>query len=100
MITVGIRNLKDSLSQYLKMVKGGERIIVTDHNRIIAEIIPASATDEKAELIGAYITEQANSGKLSPATRRTRLDRARSAGKPMAQQQIDDLYEQTRNERQ
>ena len=54
MITVGIRNLKNSLSQYLKMVKGGERIVITDHNRIIAEIVPSSATDEKARLLEDY----------------------------------------------
>ncbi len=78
----------------------GERIIVTDHNRIIAEIVPASATDEKSELMGAYLTEQAQSEKLTPATKRTRLDRTRSAAKPVAQQQIDDLYEQIRNDRQ
>jgi prevent-host-death family protein len=39
MITVGIRDLKNQLSQYLQYVKNGEKIIVTEHNRIIAEII-------------------------------------------------------------
>jgi antitoxin (DNA-binding transcriptional repressor) of toxin-antitoxin stability system len=39
MITVGIRDLKNQLSQYLQYVKDGEKIIVTEHNRIIAEII-------------------------------------------------------------
>jgi prevent-host-death family protein len=39
MITVGVRDLKNQLSQYLRYVKDGEKIIVTEHNRIIAEII-------------------------------------------------------------
>jgi antitoxin (DNA-binding transcriptional repressor) of toxin-antitoxin stability system len=39
MITVGVRELKNQLSQYLQYVKDGEKIIVTEHNRIIAEII-------------------------------------------------------------
>jgi prevent-host-death family protein len=39
MITVGVRDLKNQLSQYLQYVKNGEKIIVTEHNRIIAEII-------------------------------------------------------------
>jgi prevent-host-death family protein len=39
MITVGVRDLKNQLSQYLQYVKDGEKIIVTEHNRIIAEII-------------------------------------------------------------
>jgi prevent-host-death family protein len=38
MITVGVRDLKNQLSQYLQYVKEGEKIIVTEHNRIIAEI--------------------------------------------------------------
>ncbi|MDR1100722.1 MAG: type II toxin-antitoxin system prevent-host-death family antitoxin [Treponema sp.] len=39
MITVGVRDLKNQLSQYLQYVKDGEKIIATEHNRIIAEII-------------------------------------------------------------
>jgi prevent-host-death family protein len=39
MITVGVSDLKNQLSQYLQYVKDGEKIIVTEHNRIIAEII-------------------------------------------------------------
>jgi antitoxin (DNA-binding transcriptional repressor) of toxin-antitoxin stability system len=38
MITVGVRNLKNQLSQYLDYVKSGESVIITEHNRIIAEI--------------------------------------------------------------
>ncbi|MDR1230412.1 MAG: type II toxin-antitoxin system prevent-host-death family antitoxin [Spirochaetaceae bacterium] len=39
MITVGIRDLKNQLSQYLQYVKDGEKVTVMEHNRIIAEII-------------------------------------------------------------
>ena len=38
MITVGVRELKNQLSMYLQHVKGGEKVIVTEHNKIIAEI--------------------------------------------------------------
>ena len=38
MITVGVRDLKTRLSQYLQYVKDGEKVIVTEHNKIIAEI--------------------------------------------------------------
>ncbi|HOT32807.1 MAG: type II toxin-antitoxin system prevent-host-death family antitoxin [Treponema sp.] len=38
MITVGVRDLKNQLSQYLQYVKRGEKIIITEHNRVIAEI--------------------------------------------------------------
>jgi prevent-host-death family protein len=39
MISVGVRDLKNQLSQYLQYVKDGERVVVTEHNRIIAEIV-------------------------------------------------------------
>jgi antitoxin (DNA-binding transcriptional repressor) of toxin-antitoxin stability system len=38
MITVGIRDLKNRLSEYLQYVKDGEKIIITEHKKIIAEI--------------------------------------------------------------
>ncbi|MDR1950008.1 MAG: type II toxin-antitoxin system prevent-host-death family antitoxin [Spirochaetaceae bacterium] len=39
MIMVGVRDLKNQLSRYLQYVKDGENVIVTEHNRIIAEIV-------------------------------------------------------------
>jgi antitoxin (DNA-binding transcriptional repressor) of toxin-antitoxin stability system len=38
MITVGVKNLKDQLSLYLQYVKNGEKVIITEHNKIIAEL--------------------------------------------------------------
>jgi prevent-host-death family protein len=38
MTTVGIRDLKNQLSRYLDIVKGGEDVLVTEHNKIIAQI--------------------------------------------------------------
>lgn len=38
MIAVGVRDLKNQLSQYLQYVKHGEKVFITEHNRVIAEI--------------------------------------------------------------
>ncbi len=40
METVGIRILKENLSRYMKQVKSGETIIVTDRKKEIAVIMP------------------------------------------------------------
>ena len=40
METIGIRKLKENLSRYMKRVKTGERIIITDRNKEIAIILP------------------------------------------------------------
>jgi prevent-host-death family protein len=38
MITVGIREIKNRLSEYLRMAKAGERIIVTERGKPVAVI--------------------------------------------------------------
>ena len=49
METIGIRELKDNLSRYMKRVKSGEKIIVTDRKKEIAIILPLKkkAKEEK-----------------------------------------------------
>jgi len=36
--TVGIRNLKNSLSAYIREVKNGTVILITDHGHVVAEM--------------------------------------------------------------
>lgn len=36
--TVGVKNLKNDLSAYLREVKRGTRILVTDRNEVVAEL--------------------------------------------------------------
>ena len=40
MRTVGIRELKNSLSEYLRRVRAGESVLVTDRGEIVAELMP------------------------------------------------------------
>jgi len=42
--TVGIRELRQNLSAVLERVKNGETLIVTDHNRPVADLIPHALT--------------------------------------------------------
>jgi prevent-host-death family protein len=37
----GIRELKDNLSRYIRRIETGERIVVTAHGRVVAELVPA-----------------------------------------------------------
>ncbi len=47
METVGIRELKRNLSAYLKSVKAGERVIITDRKKEIAVIVPFREADSQ-----------------------------------------------------
>ncbi len=40
MKTVGIRELKNRLSEYLRQVRAGENLLVTDRGEVIAEFSP------------------------------------------------------------
>ena len=42
--TVGVAELRQNLSRFLKLVARGERLLVTDHNRPVAELGPPSTT--------------------------------------------------------
>ncbi|MBA3437515.1 MAG: type II toxin-antitoxin system Phd/YefM family antitoxin [Thermoleophilaceae bacterium] len=63
--TVGIRELRHDLSRYLRRVKGGERLVVTDRNRPVAVLAPLPEDEDPYERLIAE-------GKLTPATRRLR----------------------------
>jgi antitoxin (DNA-binding transcriptional repressor) of toxin-antitoxin stability system len=40
MASTGIRELKDNLSRYVRRIEAGERIAVTAHGRVVAELGP------------------------------------------------------------
>jgi prevent-host-death family protein len=61
--TVGIAELRQNLSRYLRRVEGGERLLVTDRNRPVAELGPPPTT-------GAALDRLIAEGRVSRPTRR------------------------------
>jgi prevent-host-death family protein len=51
--SVGVRELRQNLSQYLDRVKAGEDLVVTEHGREVARLVPAAA-DGYAELAARF----------------------------------------------
>lgn len=43
MVTVGIRELKSKLSEYIRLVRAGETVRVTDRGEVVAEMRPPEA---------------------------------------------------------
>jgi prevent-host-death family protein len=41
--TVGVAELRQNLSRYLRRVERGERLLVTDRNRPVAELVPPTS---------------------------------------------------------
>jgi len=42
MDAAGIRELKNNLSRYVDKVKNGRRIAITEHGKVVAELVPPS----------------------------------------------------------
>jgi antitoxin (DNA-binding transcriptional repressor) of toxin-antitoxin stability system len=43
MRSVGLKHLKNKLSEYVRLAAGGETVLVTDRDRVVAEIGPPSS---------------------------------------------------------
>jgi prevent-host-death family protein len=63
MTTVGVAELRQNLSRYLRLVERGERLLVTDRNRPVAELGPPPVTGEALDRLIAE-------GRVSRPTRR------------------------------
>lgn len=48
---VGIRELRTHLSRYVQRVKDGEEIVVTEHGRPVARIVPMNGERKRDRLI-------------------------------------------------
>jgi antitoxin (DNA-binding transcriptional repressor) of toxin-antitoxin stability system len=44
MRSVGLKTLKNKLREYVRLATGGETVLVTDRDRVVAEIGPPSPT--------------------------------------------------------
>lgn len=66
--SVGVAELRQNLSTYLRRVREGERLLVTDHNRPVAELGPApSAGPDLDRLIAqGRVSQPVRSGLPEP----------------------------------
>ena len=65
MRAVGLKVLKNRLSEYIRLAAGGETILVTDRDRVVAELVPPSAG--RADAIGdVLLAEAVRKGWLKP----------------------------------
>jgi antitoxin (DNA-binding transcriptional repressor) of toxin-antitoxin stability system len=83
--TVGIAELRQNLSKYLSRVERGERLLVTDRNRAVAELGPPPA-------VGAELDHLILEGRVSRPIRRGRPEPLRLNGDPDAlSRALDDV---------
>jgi prevent-host-death family protein len=63
MKSVGLKILKNKLSEYVRLAAGGETIVITDRGRVVAEIVPPRRKSE------SIIERGVREGWIRPATR-------------------------------
>lgn len=66
MRAVGLKILKNKLSEYVRLAAGGETVLVTDRDRVVAELGPPSA-GRAAQVGDAALAELVRRGLLTPA---------------------------------
>ena len=65
MRSVGLKVLKNKLSEYVRLAAGGEIVLVTDHDRVVAELGPPRPARSPV-LADAQLADAVREGWLSP----------------------------------
>ena len=65
MRSVGLKVLKNKLSEYVRLAASGETVLVTDRDRVVAELVPPSG-GRSPLLADAVLADVVRRGWLSP----------------------------------
>ncbi|MFN8642086.1 MAG: type II toxin-antitoxin system prevent-host-death family antitoxin [Candidatus Binatia bacterium] len=66
MRAVGLKTLKNKLSEYIRLAARGETVVVTDRDRVVAEIVPPQS-GRADTLSDARLAEAVRRGWLRPS---------------------------------
>jgi prevent-host-death family protein len=64
--TVGLKVLKNKLSEYVRAAAAGETVLVTDRKRVVAELVPPRAEELLSDK--EFLAKEAREGRVRPAT--------------------------------
>lgn len=67
MRSVGLKVLKNKLSEYVRLAAAGETVLISDRNTVVAELVPPSETRSRS-LPDALLADAVRKGLLTPAT--------------------------------
>jgi len=84
---VGIRELKRNLSEYLRSVKAGKKVIISDRKKEIAVIAPFSKADDQEKIVQLVREGVADWSGDKPRGMSARI---RSKGKTISEAVVED----------
>jgi len=68
MRSVGIKVLKNKLSEYVRIAASGETVLVTDRDRVVAELVPPQPRHQGHVANTKWWAEAVRLGHITPAT--------------------------------
>jgi antitoxin (DNA-binding transcriptional repressor) of toxin-antitoxin stability system len=69
MRTVGLKVLKNSLSEYVRLASSGETFLITDRDKVVAELVPPEPGRSRL-VADALLADMVREGMMAPALRR------------------------------
>jgi prevent-host-death family protein len=90
MMSIGIRELRQNASRYMRLVKAGQRVAVTERGTLVAYLVPAAGS-------GSLLDQLAAGGEYEPPTSRI-LDLLPPPPVPEGKRPLSEVVEELRDE--
>jgi antitoxin (DNA-binding transcriptional repressor) of toxin-antitoxin stability system len=99
MKSVGIKQLKSRLSEYLRLVRGGETVLVTDRDEVVAELRPTRKQPGIGDSLDEILDSLAERGEITRATLPKRRWRWKATGLGLAAGSVRAILDEIRGDR-
>jgi antitoxin (DNA-binding transcriptional repressor) of toxin-antitoxin stability system len=99
MKSVGVKQLKSRLSEYLRLVRGGETVLVTDRDEVVAELRPTRRQSSTADSLDELLDALAERGEVTRASLPKRQWKWKAKGLGLAAGSANALLDEIRSDR-
>jgi antitoxin (DNA-binding transcriptional repressor) of toxin-antitoxin stability system len=99
MKSVGVKQLKSRLSEYLRLVRGGETVLVTDRDEVVAELRSPRRRPGAADSLEDLLESLADRGEITRASLPKRKWKWKVRGLGLGAGSANALLEEIRSDR-
>jgi antitoxin (DNA-binding transcriptional repressor) of toxin-antitoxin stability system len=99
MKSVGVKQLKSRLSEYLRLVRSGETVLVTDRDEVVAELRPARGRLGAADSLDELLDSLAERGEVTRASLPKRRWKWKAKGLGLAAGSATAILDEIRSDR-
>ena len=97
--SVGIKQLKSRLSEYLRIVRSGETVFVTDRDEVVAELRPTRRRLGEAGSLDEIFDALAERGEVTRASVRKHRSKWSAKGLGLRADSVSALLDEIRSDR-